>query len=153
MSSVLKISEAAILALHSMAFLASNSDRLSSTREIAAKLRVSEAHLSKVLQRLSKVGLVKAIRGPKGGFSLGKASDEISLLDVYESIDGKFESANCLFGDPIYSVDECILGGLVKSINEQIKGYLTETKLSQLACWGSCRKRGENNNVERNSED
>ena len=153
MSSVLKISEAAVLALHGMAFLASNSDESSSTREIAVKLRVAEAHLSKVLQRLSKVGLVKSIRGPKGGFSLGKASDEISLLDIYESIDGKFESANCLFGDPIYSVDECILGGLVKSINEQVRSYLAETKLSQLACWGRCHKIGDNNNDKGNSED
>ena len=136
-----------------MAFLASNSDKSSSTKEIAAKLRVSEAHLSKVLQRLSKVGLVKSIRGPKGGFSLGKASDEISLLDVYESIDGKFESADCLFGDPIYSADECILGDLVKSINEQVKEYLSGTKLSQLACWGRCHKIGENNNDKGNSED
>lgn len=153
MSSVLRISEAAVLALHGMAFLASNSDKSISTREIAAKLRVSEAHLSKVLQRLSKVGLAKSIRGPKGGFSLGKASDEISLLDVYEAIDGKFELGSCLFGDPIYSVDECILGGLVKSINEQVKGYLTETKLSHLSCWGKCRKRGENDNDKGNSED
>lgn len=138
MSSVLKISEAAVLALHGMAFLASNSDKLSSTREIATKLRVSEAHLSKVLQRLSKVGLVKSIRGPKGGFALGKASNEISLLDVYESIDGEFMSSDCLLGDPVYNTDECILGGLVKSIDEQVKGYLEGTKLNQLSCWGRC---------------
>ena len=42
MSSVLKISEAAVLALHSMAYLAVNPGKLSSTKEIATKLRISE---------------------------------------------------------------------------------------------------------------
>jgi len=138
MSSVLKISEAAILALHSMAYLATKPGKLSSTKEIATKLRSSEAHLSKVLQRLSKTGLVKSIRGPKGGFILGKASDEISLLEIYESIDGQLVSSKCLFGDPFYSADACILGGLLGAIDEQVREYLTGTKLNTLTCQGRC---------------
>lgn len=138
MSSVLKISEAAVLALHSMAYLAIDPGKLSSTKEIATKLRISEAHLSKVLQRLSKTGLVKSIRGPRGGFVLGKASDAISLLEIYESIDGQLVPSKCLFGDPFYSADECILGGLLGAIDEQVRDYMAETKLNTLNCQGRC---------------
>ncbi len=138
MSSMLKISEAAVLALHGMAFLAEDPDKLSSTKEIATKLRVSEAHLSKVLQRLTKAGLVKSMRGPKGGFMLARTSSEISLLEVYESIEGKLVSSECLFGDPVYNTDECILGGLLGSIDRQVRDYLTGTKLSELNCHGRC---------------
>ena len=141
MSSMLKISEAAVLALHGMAYLAANPDKLSPTREIAARLRVSEAHLSKVLQRLTKAGFVKSIRGPRGGFMLGKASDEISLLDVYESIDGQLVPSRCLFGNPVHSPVDCILGGLLETIDEQVRDYLAETKLSKLTCWGGCYER------------
>ena len=147
MSSVLKISEAAILALHGMAYLAVNPDKLSSTKEIATKLRISEAHLSKVLQRLAKTGLVRSIRGPKGGFVLAKASDEISLLEIYESIDGQLVSSKCLFGDPFYDANECILGGLLGAIDDQVREYLAETKLNTLNCQGRCYDRQLNSTV------
>jgi Rrf2 family protein len=129
---VLKISEAASMALHTMVVLAENPSRLVSTREIASTLQVSEAHLSKVLQRLARAGLVKSIRGPKGGFRLGKPSDQITLVDVYEVIEGPLKSNNCLFAKPICRSEPCILGGLLEGVSHQIRDYLTETKLSRL---------------------
>ncbi|MCK4620269.1 MAG: Rrf2 family transcriptional regulator, partial [Desulfobacterales bacterium] len=67
MSNIIKISEAASMAIHAMVFLASESGRIVPSREIATTLRSSEAHLSKVMQRLAKAGLVSSTRGPKGG--------------------------------------------------------------------------------------
>ena len=133
MSGVLKISEAASLALHSMALLSTNPEKSVTTREIAAKFQISEAHLSKVLQRLAKAGLVRSTRGPKGGFVMNKPPDEITLLDVYEVIEGPFVSCRCLLSSPVCNGDLCILGGILGSVDEQIKEYLAETKLSKLA--------------------
>jgi len=138
MSSVLKISEAASLALHSMALLAENPEQLASTREIASRLHISEAHLSKVLQRLTRVGLAKSIRGPKGGFMVGKPIDQITLLDVYESIEGPIEPCECLFSVPVCGDSRCILDGILGTVDRQIRDYLAGTKLSDLAD----RKRG-----------
>lgn len=149
MSNVLRISEAASLALHSMVFLAANPDRLIPTREIASKLHVSEAHLSKVLQRLARVGLVKSIRGPKGGFTLGKPGDEIVLLDVYESIEGPFVPSKCLLGAPICGGEKCILGGLLETVDKQIREYLAETRLSELT---SVYRGGRGANVQEDSQ-
>jgi len=94
MSGVLKISNAATIALHAMTYLAAFPDNKHMTKEIASLHQVSEAHLSKVLQRLTRAGLVKAVRGPKGGFSLAKSADEISLLEVYETIEGTLEGCS-----------------------------------------------------------
>ena len=132
MSNMLKISEAASLALHSTVLLAANPDELISTREIAAILHVSEAHLSKVLQRLTRAGIVRAIRGPKGGFRLAKSAHETTLLDVYESIEGTFTPSKCLFESPICEGDSCILGGLLETVDRQVREYLTRTKLDDL---------------------
>lgn len=132
MSNVLKISEATSLALHSMVLLAANPDSLISTREIASKLHVSEAHLSKVLQRLAKVGLVKSIRGPKGGFMLGRPAGEVTLVDVYESIEGPLVPSKCLLGTQICGGEKCILGGLLETVDKQVREYLAGTRLSEL---------------------
>ncbi|CAO0824412.1 hypothetical protein DFAR_630051 [Desulfarculales bacterium] len=68
-----------------MVLLATNPEKTMSNRDIAALLKVSKAFLAKVLQRLGRAGLVNSQRGPKGGFSLKRDSQDISLLAVYES--------------------------------------------------------------------
>lgn len=133
-ASMLKISDAASLALHTMVLLASQHDRLVSNKEIASVLKVSEAHLSKVLQRLAKIGLVHSIRGPHGGFSLGHPGERITLLQVYEAIEGPLPvSCNCLFDRQVCCRNHCILGNLLGNINIQIRDYLHKTTLAQLS--------------------
>ena len=107
-------------------------DRLATARDIAKVLSVSEAHLAKVLQRLSRVGLVESTRGPKGGSRLAKPGDEISLLEVYETIEGSFRPSNCLLAARICRGDKCILAGLLKNLNREVMEYLERTKLSDL---------------------
>ena len=132
MANMLKISEAASLAMHTMVLLAANPERVISTRETAETLGVSEAHLSKVLQRLTRAGLVESTRGPKGGFRPSRPTDEITLLDVYESIEGRLVPKTCLFGEPICNGSACILGQLLGTVNTTIADYLRGTKLSDL---------------------
>jgi len=133
MPTVLNISEAASLALHAVVFLAANSDQPESTRAIATSLGVSEAHLSKVLQRLTRAGLVRSTRGPRGGFTLASPSDEMTLLQVYEAVEGTLNQSQCLLGKPICGEKGCILGGIVTSINQQVSDYLAQTKVFDLA--------------------
>ncbi len=132
MANLLKISEAASLALHTMVYLAADDGRLVTTHEIGEALRVSEAHLAKVLQRLARVGLVDSTRGPKGGFRLAKAGDSISLLEVYETIEGPLTDTVCLLGEPVCQGEKCILGGLLETVNRQAREYLAGTTLADL---------------------
>jgi len=83
MEGVLKISEAANLGLHSMVYLANvGKDRMVPVSHIADALGVSKDHLGKVLQRLAKLGLVTSRRGPAGGFTLGRPSNQIRLMEI-----------------------------------------------------------------------
>lgn len=133
MTNMLKISDAAALALHTMAVLARNTHRLVPTHEIAETLDVSENHLAKVHQRLHKAGLVDAVRGPSGGSRLAGSPSEITLLEIYEAIEGTFSPMDCLLGRPACGGRRCILGDLVKSVNNQVRDYLAGTTLAKLA--------------------
>jgi len=132
MGSILKISEATSLALHTVVYLAGHPDTLVSTREIAKALHASEAHLSKVLQRLARVGVVKSIRGPKGGFALAKNPDDITLLQIYEEIEGPIDNEVCLASSPVCSGRGCILGTLLQSCQDQVKKHLSKTTVGKL---------------------
>jgi len=133
MSNILKISEAASLAMHAAVLLADGSGAQKSTREIADLLRASEAHLSKVLQRLTKAGIVRSTRGPRGGFVLAKPAGDLTLLDVYESMEGSFEPAVCIFDAPVCNGGPCIFGGLLETVNRRFRDSLSGTALSDLA--------------------
>lgn len=129
MNNILNISEAASIAIHTMYLLANNRNRLYSTKEIASILDVSENHLSKVLQRLVKENMVDSIRGPKGGFKLNYNYNKITLLDIYETIDGPILSTNCLLKKPICQ-GNCVLGELISSLNQKLKHYFENKKIS-----------------------
>ena len=101
MPCALRISEAASLGMHAMGLLSTGLDGPLSARMAADRLGVSEAHLAKVLQRLAKVGLLTSTRGPKGGFALSRDPESVSLLEVFEAIEGPMEPAACLFGIPL----------------------------------------------------
>lgn len=124
MQGSLRISEAASLALHTMVYLAGDPQVHQSAGAIAGVICVSEAHLAKVLQRLAKAGLLISVRGPKGGFRLARKTDEITLLDVFEAIDGPFDPGECLMHDRTCGQVGCLFGDLLGDINRQVKGYL-----------------------------
>jgi Rrf2 family iron-sulfur cluster assembly transcriptional regulator len=130
---MLKISEAASLALHTASLLAAYPQRRLTTGEIAQLFNVSEAHLSKVLQRLAKQNLVKSNRGPTGGFTLGKPADTISLLAIYEATEGPFKWDKCLLGHPACPVGHCLLGDMLETINDRFYDYMSKTRLADAA--------------------
>jgi len=133
MNHLLRISDAASLAFHAMVFMVEPAEQWVSTHEVASALCVSENHLAKVCQRLSKAGLIEGTRGPKGGFRLVKPADSIKLLEIYEAIDGPLDPAHCLLGKQVCSRRNCILGGLMETINREVTDKLSNTTLAQLA--------------------
>ena len=130
MATVLKISDAASLALHTMALLANRRERPLTAKEIASTFHASEAHLAKVLQRLAKAGLVLSTPGPHGGFRLRDGAGDMTLLQVYEAIEGPMSSTNCLLGVPVCGGKKCLLGRLVCNLNSQVRGVFSKTRLS-----------------------
>ena len=132
MKQILRISEPAGLALHAMAFLAGKEDQWRSVRRMAEALRVSERRLAPVMQRLRRERLVDSVMGPRGGYILARESDRISLLDIYEAVEGKFGSCDCLLGKSVCAGKKCLLGDQLERSDHQFREYLSRTKLSEL---------------------
>lgn len=133
MANILKVSEAANLALRAATFIAANPGRNVRAREIVEKHGVSGGHLNKVMEKLRKSGIVEATRGPAGGFRLAKPAGKISLLKIYEAVEGKLEINECLFGRPVCGKKACILKNKLGNISKELRKYFQETRLSDLA--------------------
>jgi len=91
------LSQTTEYALRVVAHLASVKKAVT-THQIAIATRVPEGYLAKVLQGLSRAGLVFSQRGLHGGSSLAKSPAEITLYDVVQAI------------DPIQRIKTCPLG-------------------------------------------
>ncbi len=130
---LLNISEAASLALHTMRELACQPQRLVSTQEIAGDLSVSEHHLAKVHQRLARAGLIRSVRGPKGGFQLDRDAKAITLREVYEAMEGPVGPHRCLLGRRECGRVNCLLGGLTERVTREVLDFFDQTTVADLA--------------------
>ena len=113
MGTIIKISEAAVIALHAVDFMAKSDGKPCPARFIASELRVSYNHLSKVMQRLTRAGLLVPGLGPKGGFLLSKKAKAGKLRDVFEAIDGKMSLSSCFLKARVCEKPGCIFGALI----------------------------------------
>ncbi len=104
------------------------------TSEIALNQHIPPSFLAKIVSQLSVAGVVQTSRGARGGVSLARAADEISLLEVVEAIDGPimlnecvFDSNACVFGDncPVQNVWCNAQETLVKTLSDTTFASLT----------------------------
>ena len=128
----LNFSEAVSLAFHSLAILVSNPDMRITAREMAKLLNASEAHLSKIMQRLIREGFLLSVRGPKGGFVLAKKAEDIRLLEIFEALEGKYRLSDCLMDESLCKGKRCILGEMVGNISNIVFKTLSEHTLIEM---------------------
>lgn len=131
MANILQISEALALAIHACAIIGGSENKCSAG-QIATLLNASHAHLSKVMRQLVVADLVSSERGPGGGFALAKEAKKITLLDIYQVIEGKFPTSGCLFNKPVCREQCCIIGDFLRDINQRTYHYLASTTLDDI---------------------
>lgn len=133
MSRLIRLSEATALGLHAMAQVARSSGETVSSESLADALSASRAHLSKVLKTLCAAGLLTSKRGPNGGYALARPASSISLLAIYEALQGPIRLDGCLFDEPICDGAHCVLGDLVERVRGEVFEYLDATTLEDVA--------------------
>jgi len=130
MAHVIQFSEAAFIALHGMVIVAqAKNGELVNVIQISEKLDSSRHHVAKVMQRLVKDGFLNSHRGPSGGFTLKLQPKDISLLDLYESIEGKIDIGDCPLDNPVCKFDKCIFNNVTKKMTEEFVEYMTNETL------------------------
>ena len=65
-------------------------------REIARREEISARYLEQLILNLKMAGLVKSIRGAKGGFILGRPAEDITLLEIFKASEGSLSIVECL---------------------------------------------------------
>ncbi len=130
MSKIVTLSEAASIALHSMVLIARSETKLN-VNQISEAIESSKHHVAKVMQRLAKEDFVASNRGPSGGFVLKQEPSEISLLMIYEAIEGKVAIQSCPGDKRRCIIGSCMLGDLSKNMTKEFKEYMESHFLNE----------------------
>lgn len=103
-------------------------------RELAAELGVASPYLTKIMQNLTRVGLVRAYRGPGGGVQLARPAHKIYPWDVLSAVDPVAEFSRCLLDvRPCSEVTPCPLHPAWAPARDRIRQVFQTKSLIEFA--------------------
>lgn len=125
----MKYTKATNYALHTMLFLAaSKSDKPVGVQQLAKWQNVSPTYLSKILTILTKEGMIHSSSGAHGGYTIQQKWEELTFLDIIQSIEGKISLFDCC-----PHKQGCLIQETMILAEGQMEEVLKNQKLSSIA--------------------
>jgi Rrf2 family transcriptional regulator, iron-sulfur cluster assembly transcription factor len=101
--------------------------------EVSREEQIPRSFLAKIFQSLARAGLVRSIRGTRGGFALARPPAAITTLDIIEAIEGRIAFQRCLQAPAeCPQSGGCPLCGLFQQAQTQVKDVFARTTLADL---------------------
>ncbi len=136
---MLSLTRKADYAIVALAELAANSATRTSAREIADRTHVPLPVLTNILHQLLHHGLVVSTMGVRGGYSIARAAEQITLAEVIDAIEGPFRLTLCCSEDHTEAARSCDLEsncrvkGPVRFVHRSLRQFLRQITLADLA--------------------
>jgi len=117
----------ALLALIELAGVQPSGERLQ-VAQIATRQQIPERYLEQMMGSLRKAGLLRSIRGPKGGYQLARSAASISLAEVLD----------CLEPEPSPTIsrgstaEQQVLNQIAQALKQQREQQLKAISLASL---------------------
>lgn len=136
----MRLTRAAEYAIRCILYLAKKGQgELASRKDIAENAEIPLHFLAKIAQDLAKAGLIEISQGAKGGFSLIKKPQDITLLEVVETMIGEIYLNDCVARPSSCNVlDACAVHNVWIKARMQLRQTLREVTFDQLIQHKSC---------------
>ena len=119
-------------ALRSLLRLAETDDFLS-VNALAEAVEAPEFFLRKIMQRLNQAGFVESHQGPFGGYRLAAPVEDVSLLDVIETVQGPLVMNECFAQPDICTRTEfCPVRARLAELQVELNAELAGIRLSDI---------------------
>lgn len=107
-----------------------------SLSDIALRQQLSISYLEQLISKLKKAGIVNSSRGAKGGYSLAKSPNEISVGEVLRALEGDLNPVSCSeitgTGDSCSGSEICVTKYVWKRISDSINNTVDSIMLSEI---------------------
>ncbi len=116
--------------------------------DISERQGISLSYLEQLFARLRKHGLVSSVRGPGGGYRLGKCSAEIAVADVISAVDEIVDATRCGGKGDCQSGNQCLTHNLWLGLSNRISDFLSNISLAELVSQGDVKQVSERQDLE-----
>jgi Rrf2 family transcriptional regulator, iron-sulfur cluster assembly transcription factor len=99
---------------------------------ISERQDISLSYLEQLFGKLRRHKLVDSVRGPGGGYTLGKPLSEVSVADIIRAVDEPMDATQCGGKENCHDDQRCMTHDLWMSLNEKIYEYLNSVSLADL---------------------
>jgi Rrf2 family iron-sulfur cluster assembly transcriptional regulator len=107
--------------------------KIVSLSEVSKAESIPEKFLAKIFQHLSRSGLIRSHRGARGGFSLARPANEITVKELLEAIQGPICFSKCLSRlDECEKQEVCKLREVMKKAQDSTVKILNQKTLADL---------------------
>jgi Rrf2 family protein len=132
--SVMQVSRRVDYGLRAAIYLAGQDpEKNCSLGEIAARQDIPRKFLEKIVQGLTRGGLVRSKRGPDGGYALARPPAEVSFRDIIEALEGPIAVNLCLDQQMTCShLPRCAMVGVWNEIQRRVMDVFANTTLADL---------------------
>ena len=132
---MLKLTKKADYGLMALKYLAEHPETVAlSAKDVADAYGIPAQLLAKILQRLTKVGLLHSHAGMNGGYALARDARLISAFEVIHAIDGPLFITSCTKGTKSCDLTpSCTIKEPLARVNETIAGVLKSISIQDLA--------------------
>ena len=121
-------------ALRAMIHLADNPGGVARGSIIARQEQIPKYYLEKVIRDLMKRGLVRARRGPGGGYQLARPPETVSFRDVIEAVEGPITLNVCVDGSSVCNLQPlCRMFRVWEEGQRVLLDVFSHTLLSEIA--------------------
>ncbi len=100
--------------------------------DISARQGISLSYLEQLFVRLRRGDLVLSVRGPGGGYRLGRSISEISVAEVIDAVDESVDATRCAGQENCQSEHRCLTHDLWTDLSDQIREFLGDISLAEL---------------------
>ena len=103
-----------------------------SLADISERQSISLSYLEQLFSRLRQSGLVSSVRGPGGGYHLGRSSDCIFVAQIIDAVNESIDSTNCQGKGGCQGGEICLTHNLWQDLSTQIYNFLSGISLADL---------------------
>jgi Rrf2 family protein len=120
-------------ALRALLYISRNKEQVVPVPRMVEALKIPHPFLRKILQALSKEGMLKSIKGQGGGFALRRPAEKIKLTDLMRVFQGPLRINECLFKrGKCPNERTCVLRKKISRIEEKVAKELNSITIGSL---------------------
>ncbi|MGJ8679734.1 Fe-S cluster assembly transcriptional regulator IscR [Paraglaciecola sp.] len=103
-----------------------------SLADISERQEISLSYLEQLFSRLRKESLVDSVRGPGGGYKLGRDAGEISIGEVIRAVNESVDATKCQGLAGCQGGKRCLTHNLWEGLSDRISVFLDGITLGEL---------------------